>query len=360
MAFFDPPSYLRPAWMQTLLPAIPFGVKRKHPVLASAEDIILQVDGIRIHAALSRGTRRAIVILIHGWEGHIEAPYMLRTSQALSDHGFYVARLHLRDHGATHHLNEELFNGSMLDEHFEAVRQIAKMFPGFSVYLGGFSLGGNFALRIAARNSRVKTPIVNLKAVAAISPPLDPHRSTASMDEHRMLGRYLLWQWWRSLRTKEKLFPEKYNFSNLRKERSILNLTEQLILAHSPFESLEEYFGTYTLGSEFFSKIKVPVSILTAEDDPIIPPEEYCRLRVGPNVRIQMEKHGGHVGFLRSLRYDCAYVEFLVNAYEEQEDILREGLRSKESKKSVKVRRKVAKTVDGSRRKPRTARKKNR
>jgi len=57
----------------------------------------------------------------------------------------------LRDHGDTHHLNRELFHSCRLPEVIGAVRALQQHFAGTALQLVGFSLGGNFMLRVAAQ-----------------------------------------------------------------------------------------------------------------------------------------------------------------------------------------------------------------
>ena len=52
------------------------------------------------------------------------------------------------------------------------------MLAGVPAFIVGFSLGGNFALRIARRCRR--EPIDNLRHVFCISPVLDPEKATAA------------------------------------------------------------------------------------------------------------------------------------------------------------------------------------
>ncbi|MCE9597836.1 MAG: alpha/beta fold hydrolase [Spirochaetia bacterium] len=359
---FQPSTGLKAPWLQTFLAAAPFGYNRRH-ALMKPMDLELSANGVKLHAALSQSQGRGLVILIHGWEGHINAPYMIRTGQALYDAGYHVARLHLRDHGHTHHMNEGLFNGSMLDEHFEAVRQIAGKFPGLPAYLGGYSLGGNFALRIAAmisaRDSKTRFP--NLAGVFAISAPLDPYKSTAAMDEHKLLGLHLRKQWWRSLDKKDRLFPGYFRFKELRGEKSILRLTERLLQTHSDFQTLEDYFETYTLTDSFFKTIKVPAYLLTAIDDPIIPPEEYHRIKTRPGLEIEFTDHGGHVGFLNNLKFQCYYVERILQFIESLGDVtvskkpqsVRRNKRGRQTKGSAKSRGNSKESVKRSIRKVR-------
>lgn len=345
MAFYRAPWYLRSGTLQTLLSPLRPGIDERHPALVS-ENVEFTVKGARLHAYRSlHPQERALVVLIHGWEGHASASYMDRTALAAYNLGFSVARLHLKDHGHTRSWNPELFNGSMLAEHYEAVRKLAGK---RRVYLAGFSLGGNFALRIAARGAKKKIP--GLAGVAAISAPLDPHKATASMDRHPIIGRYLLDQWRASLREKQVHFPDKYDFTKHDSIKNIMDLTDVLVQEHSDFSSLEDYFGTYTLGTEFFRQIDVPFSLLTSEDDPVIPPEEYRALALPSNGELEMARHGGHVAFVQPGKAPY-YVEFITSRIDAWE----------KSKERVKLPvRKVRKSVHGHRKKPAALRVKHR
>ena len=113
---------------------------------------------------------RGLMIILHGWEGSSSSAYVLAAASYFYDRKFSICRLNLRDHGNSHHLNEGLFHGALLQETFDAVNTLAQYSEDLPVYLLGFSLGANFALRIAIKHSQ--TPIKNLGQVFAVSPPL--------------------------------------------------------------------------------------------------------------------------------------------------------------------------------------------
>ena len=127
---------------------------RATALLRASREMVLDCgDGVRLqafHAAAAGGEGR-VAVLLHGWEGSADSTYVLALAQQLYDRGFDVVRLNLRDHGATHHLNRELFHSCRLPEVVGAIRRIQLMFPGKPLHLAGFSLGGNFMLRAAAQ-----------------------------------------------------------------------------------------------------------------------------------------------------------------------------------------------------------------
>ena len=85
---------------------------------------------------------------------------------------------HLCDHGDTHHLNQGLFHSCLLPEVTGAVAALQGLFAGRPLQLIGFSLGGNFMLRVAAQ---ARSAALNLGQVIAVSPVLDPPATLAAL-----------------------------------------------------------------------------------------------------------------------------------------------------------------------------------
>ena len=130
-------------------------VPRTATLRAASEEILLDCgDGVRLQSFYADPARAGIArvgrtaVLVHGWEGNAESLYILSLGQQLFERGFDVLRLNLRDHGDTHHLNRELFHSCRLPEVVGAVRCPAGAVAGKPLRLVGFSLGGNFMLRV--------------------------------------------------------------------------------------------------------------------------------------------------------------------------------------------------------------------
>ena len=49
-------------------------------------------------------------------------------------------------------------------------------------------------------------------------------------------------------------------------------------------------------------RIRVPTLILSAEDDPFVPPEQFAdpTIAANPSITVQVTHHGGHCGFYSS------------------------------------------------------------
>jgi hypothetical protein len=164
------------------------------------------------------------------------------------------------------------------------------------VFLVGFSLGANFALRIAVRCHC--QPIPNLRHVVAISPVLDPEESTRRADRHPVIRRYFIKKWRKSLALKQRLFPHLYDFSAAIGSRTIRQTTNLILARYGEFSSTRAYFDAYTLTGTRLNDLSVPTTLLTSADDPIIPVQDFHELQLNPSTRLIVHRHGGHNGFL--------------------------------------------------------------
>ncbi len=305
---FSPRPWARSAHLQTVFASLKYRLKGRNEMAECAREVILDgAGGSRLLGYLSRrapGTAKGLVLLIHGWEGSSDSTYILSTGRTLFNHGYDVFRLNLRDHGPSHRLNTGLFHGALIEETHNAVINAAGMADGKPFFVIGFSLGANFAFRVALRHSAF--PVPNLRRVFGISPALDPHQATVSID--RSIYRlYFLKKWKRSLSEKQRLFPGLYDFSGLLKMNSCMEMTEAIMPVYSSFPSYREYFSMYTLRKPLFAELSVPVTAIASADDPVIPVRDLEELEGSPNLDISIQKYGGHCGFLDPFPFGCWY-----------------------------------------------------
>jgi len=307
---FQPNRWLRGPHFQTILSSLPprrSRVERRAiPVrAASVERLIECGDGVTLQAFHASPEKRGrepgkrLAVLLHGWEGSADSTYVLSLSQTLFERGFEVVRLNLRDHGATHHLNRDLFHSCRLPEVVGAVRALAGQFAGLPIVLAGFSLGGNFMLRVAAHR---EARDLRIERVIAVSPVLDP-AVTMNTLEHgpRIYHTYFVRKWSRSLAKKQLAWPDHYDFEELLRIRSLREMTRQLVLGHTEYPSMDDYLAGYSITGDRMTTLAAPATVLTSLDDPIIEAKDLARLARTPGLDIVTTARGGHCGFLESL-----------------------------------------------------------
>lgn len=306
---FAPTGLIANPHLQSLLVSAPFRrslmLRRAAALESASRDLMLDCgDGVRLHSWYAPQQEscppRGLVVLIHGWEGSGVSTYLLSSATRMHEEGWAVIRLHLRDHGPSHQLNEGIFHSCRIHEVVEAMARIAELFPQLALCLGGFSLGGNFALRVAARADAAGIPLAR---VMAVCPVLDP-ASTLDAMEHgpRIYERYFMAKWRRSLDIKQRLFPQRYSFGNLRRFRGLREMTDVLVREYTEFPDLESYLSGYAVIGDTLASISAPTLLVAAEDDPVIPVKDLPRLAPLSMMRVVATTRGGHCGFLPSPR----------------------------------------------------------
>ncbi len=315
---FAPHRLVRSGATQTVLGRLkPAGADM---VLASEHVVVL--DGgpdqtgadperpVRLHGyynAHSRGrAARGLVLNLHGWEGNSHSNYNLIMAAALVQEGYNVFRLNLRDHGPHLHLNpyalnKGVFFATLLDEVSAAVRQVAQLAGDKPFYIIGASMGGNFALRLAIRHS--EDPFPNLRRVIAISPAVNPARSVVMMDRQPAYRAFFRRRWLRSLLEKQRLFPNDYSFAELARIPTVLGMTEWLVKEMGYFSGAADYFASYAVTGRAFAELAVPTTVLTAQNDAVIPPVDFYAIQPHPLLDLRVFPSGGHVGFVDIFPY---------------------------------------------------------
>jgi hypothetical protein len=250
-------------------------------------------------------TAKGLVILLHGWLGCAQSTYMLGRGEQLYQQDYEIFRLNLRDHGSTIGLNKGIFHGARLEEVFQAIKQITANYSGLPTTLIGFSMGGSFALRIGWRNSLESQKILNLKQIIAISPSVNPEQVTKTIDNSNIYRRYFIARWKKSLIEKQRCFPGLYNFNTILLQKKTWQMTEKLLTNYSEFKDIDAYFAEYHFSPEKLKAVCVPMTILTAEDDPVIPVSSFNELKnINPLLKLHITHHGGHVGYIYNFRGD--------------------------------------------------------
>jgi predicted alpha/beta-fold hydrolase len=269
---------------------------------ASRSEIVDCGDGVRLlgYHSPQTGPSRGLAILLHGWEGSVDASYVLSVGGCLFDAGFDVFRLNFRDHGESYELNRELFHSCRIDEVVGAVQRIIAAHPARRTFLVGHSLGGNFALRVAAR---ARAAGFGLTKAVAICPVLRPHNTMRALEEGLWIYReYFLRRWRRSLLAKAACFPELYEFGDLRRFPTLTATTAFFVTHYTSFADLDAYLNGYAITGDALRGLDVPSRLIAAADDPVIPIDDLRDVATSDALRITVYPHGGHCAFLEDYR----------------------------------------------------------
>jgi predicted alpha/beta-fold hydrolase len=316
---FKPPLFLKNAHVQTVLASSKLRTLGPNAMRAVAcKRIIETAEGIKLlgyHSVQNNRQAKGLVILLHGWEGSVESTYVLRCARILYRQGYDIFRLNFRDHGDSHHLNSGIFYAVLLEEVYQAVIQAAEFARGGPVFMVGFSLGANFVLRILKKCGSV--PFTNLRHAVSISPVLNPAESTRKIDRIAFIRKYFLAKWRRSLSKKQELFPDLYDFESITGLKTIQAVTDALLEKYSDFETAQDYFDAYSIRESAIVEINIPTTIITAEDDPIIPIKDFYDLKLNKHVQLIIHSYGGHNGFITGFKLQSWYESRIIELFDQ-------------------------------------------
>ncbi|HSG63611.1 MAG TPA: alpha/beta fold hydrolase [Gammaproteobacteria bacterium] len=284
---------------------------------ASTECILGLAGGVRLMGYHCPGTdaARGLVVLLHGWEGGAQSRYIVRVAATLREAGYATFRLNLRDHGGTHALNEELFHSCRIGEVVDAVAAIQARWDPQRLALVGYSLGGNFALRVGARASAAA---VRIARIVAVCPVLHPPRTMHALETGFWAYRwYYLARWRRSLLAKQAVFPQRYKLGDLRRFRTLTATTEFFVREYTEFESLDGYLNGYSILGSALADLRAPARVIATIDDPIIPSADLEALAANGCIGLTAMPWGGHCGFVMDYKLRSCIDAMIVEELEE-------------------------------------------
>lgn len=306
---FRPAALIRHAQIQSVL-ATKSPRRRKWLAAGSRMEAVAQHhvldagDGVRLTGYLSKQDRReprGLVILIHGWEGCHDSTYLYSMACAVFEAGYDVFRLNLRDHGGTHHLNREVFHSARIKEALGAIAAVQALDVAQPLFVIGFSLGGNFALRIGIHGPAAR---VTPRLTIGVCPSINPRATIAAIDQGSLLFRwYFMRKWRRTVNAKIAAWPEyAASAQSYLQMKRLLDITARFAEEQTEYGAMEPYLAAYTLTPDHILDAPSPLAIITAADDPVIPIEGFRGLAKTRSLHaLEVTAHGGHCGFIENL-----------------------------------------------------------
>jgi predicted alpha/beta-fold hydrolase len=289
---------------------------RSKELLAAEQEWLLDCGkGIRLigHYSSLPENNAGLAVLIHGWEGSSRSNYILSTGARLLDQGFNVFRLNLRDHGDSHHLNPGVFHSCRLPEVIGALADMQKRVAASNWVIAGFSLGGNFALRVALHG--VDSGL-SISRCVSICPVINPEHVLKSMEDGPTFYEdYYNRKWAKSLRKKQACFPDRYDYQEWHQLPDMRERTRYLATRYYGYQTLEDYFEGYSIAGNRLAGLTVPSSILTSRDDPVVPVRDTDSLPDEPNIEIDVTELGGHCGYLKNWKLESWAEDYILDRF---------------------------------------------
>jgi predicted alpha/beta-fold hydrolase len=236
------------------------------------------------------------ILFLHGLEGSCDAGYIKSFAQDALLRGFAVHRSNMRTCGGTEGLSETMYHSGLTADTLEILQEIQKERRG-PLFLVGFSLGGNVALKLAGELGENEL----LTGVCAASTPIDLAECVRTLDRpsNKIYARRFLARLKRRICAKAEISPHLYTTQGLHAIRDIWGFDDKYTGPLFGFGNAENYYRTQS-AQQFLSQIHTPTLIIHAKDDPIVPSKVYDHQAFSTNPFIELirTEHGGHLGFL--------------------------------------------------------------
>ena len=227
----------------------------------------------------------------------------------------YVSISQLR---RTSHLSDGLYHSGLTNDPLAVMRELIDVDGLAQFAIAGYSLGGNLTLKLAGDFGA--RPPKELRAICAVSPTMDLAVCVGALEERQNA----IYQWHfvrnlkRRMRRKARAFPGKWSLDALPGIRSIRAFDDTYTAPFHGFQDCGRYYHRAS-AMRVIDKISVPALIITAVDDPFVPPAPFTDRAVAGNrnITVMLTPHGGHCGFVEEARdgYDGYWAEREIVAF---------------------------------------------
>ena len=254
----------------------------------------LDVDHVSVE------TGRPILVVLHGLEGSSDAKQVRGFLHLAHREGWRGVGVNFRSCGGQPNRLRRSYHAGETSDLSWVIQRVVAQYPGDPVFCVGMSLGGNVLLKyLGEQQDAVPAPV---KAAVAISTPFDLARSARAF-EQGFFNRLYMGCLVRSLKekTRAKLarYPDLVDRQRLAAVRTIREFDALVTAPVHGFASAPSYWAASSC-RKFLAWIRRPTLLISAVDDPLVPPDEQMWQEVAQNrwLTAVRPEAGGHVGFV--------------------------------------------------------------
>src|SRR6266852_2860097 len=240
-----------------------------------------------------------VIAIVHGLEGSCDSNYVLGIAEKAYQRGLHVVRLNQRNCGGSEKFTPTLYN-SGLSEDYRAVFEELTEGDGFTqVFFAGYSMGGNLVTKMAGEYGDAAPRA--LRGGCGICPAIDLAASADALGKRNNYfyqRRFVLGLNARYAR-KVELFPERYSRNGFGPIRTVREFDDAITAPQFGYRDAQEYYEAAG-AKRLVDKVRVPLLLITAKDDPFVPFEAIRASGAEKNLAIEFvaTKQGGHCGFI--------------------------------------------------------------
>jgi hypothetical protein len=246
-----------------------------------------------------RPWERPTIVGLHGLNGSSDALYMKGIADKAFARGMNVLLLNQRNCRDTEHLCAGLFHSGLTADAAYVIEELSALDGLPAIVVAGYSLGGNLALKLAGEYGAFAPPA--LAGVAAVSPIIEIGECVRALERRDNL----LYEWnfvkdlKRRMRRKNRTHPGAFGVDRLGGVRTVREFDRDFTAPYFGFADEQDYYHRAS-AMRVVDRVRVPALVITAADDPFVPPEPFSdpRLTGNPAVTTILCEHGGHCAFV--------------------------------------------------------------
>jgi uncharacterized protein len=240
-----------------------------------------------------------VIVTVHGLEGSADSNYMQGIAEKAYHRGFHVVRLNQRNCGGTEKLTPTLYNSGMSGDYRAVLEELAGE-DGFErIFFAGYSMGGNLVTKMAGEYGEAFPAA--LRGVCAVCPAIDLSACADALErrDNYLYTRHFVKGLMARYERKAKMFPGRYRMDGLPLIRTVREFDDAITAPCFGFRDAEEYYESAG-AKRVTADVRVPLLLMTAEDDPFVPYVSFLAARVEKNPAIQFvaTQHGGHCAYI--------------------------------------------------------------
>ena len=240
-----------------------------------------------------------VIAIVHGLEGSCDSNYVLGIAEKAYRRGFHVVRLNQRNCGDSEKLTPTLYNSGMSADYRAILQELASGDGFAQIFFAGYSMGGNLVAKMAGEFGNAAPRA--LRGVCAICPALDLAACADALNkrENYFYQRHFVKGLMARYARKAALFPKIYSRNEFSKIRTVREFDDAITAPCFGYRDAQEYYETAS-ARRVVGNIRVPMLMITAQDDPFVPYESFLAALVSENEAIEFvaPQHGGHCAFI--------------------------------------------------------------
>jgi predicted alpha/beta-fold hydrolase len=160
-------------------------------------------------------------------------------------------------------------------------------------------MGGNLVTKMAGELADAAPEA--LRGVCTVCPSIDLSASADALErrENFFYQRHFVTSLMAHYAKKAALFPGRFSQNGFGSVRTVRQFDDKITAPYFGYRDAQEYYEAVG-AKKVIAQVRVPMLMITAQDDPFVPYESLARTKPQQNPAIQFvaPQHGGHCGFI--------------------------------------------------------------